>query len=250
LAYKMRPPILLYHRIALTTPKEDPLRLAVPPKRFRAQMRYLHDRKYRTGMPERFLKSRDRTFLKTVVITFDDGYLDTYTTAFPILQEFNFSAIIFLVSSLVGKQSVWDPNSNVQLMNWAQAREMSEYRIWVQSHTCTHPDLTDISARNAVQELRESKIEIEDRIGKPVHYLAYPYGRYDSRVVNMTEKAGYLGAFAAGASDKRAYSIERFEITMNDNSLLFSLKTKFLGNLIRMAYPFFHSRYSKIRGRL
>ena len=245
--HKINPTVLLYHRIAVTTPSEDPLRLAVSPERFRNQMKYLRDRGYRTKIPEEISDPENRNSAKTIIITFDDGYLDTYTNAFPILQDVGFSAIVFLVSALVGKHSIWDPCSKARLMDWSQAREMSEYRIRLQSHTCTHPDLTTISDRSVIQELRESKGKIEDKIGKAVCYLAYPYGMYDSRIVDMTKKAGYHGAFAAGASDRKPYSMERFEITMHDNAFLFILKTNMSGYLIRRLYSSLRSKYSKMR---
>jgi len=159
------------------------------------------------------------------MITFDDGYLDTYANAFPVLQDVGFSATVFLVSGFVGKFSRWELYRKVRLMDWFQAIEMSKYGISLQSHTCTHPDLTTISDKSVIQELKESKSTIEDKLGKPVYYLAYPYGMSNSQIINMTENAGYRGAFTAGFSDRKPYSRERFQITAKDNAFMFALKS-------------------------
>ena len=85
-------PVLLYHQVAISTPEEDPFRLGVPPARLETQMKYLYEEGFTTITLSEYLvlkENRNEDKDKLVVITFDDGYLDTYTNAFPILQKYH-----------------------------------------------------------------------------------------------------------------------------------------------------------------
>ena len=196
LPYRMVP-ILAYHQIAVTTCKEDPLRLAIPPQRFEAQMKYLFNRGFITmTLDERIsiVNGINRACGRRIVITFDDGYLDNYTNAFPILKKYGFSATIFLVSSFIGKMNSWRIDSQTRLMDWSHVREMARYGICFQAHTATHLDLTTLADEVVSEELVESRKKIEDVIGIPVKHLAYPYGRYNQGVMRLTNDAGYVAA--------------------------------------------------------
>ena len=161
---------------------------------------------------------------KLIVITFDDGYLDTYTHAFPILQRFDFSANVFLVANLIGKKKNWGSGQNSELMNWNQIREMLKYKISFQSHTNNHTDLTTKTPKEIENELVHSKKSIEDALGTDVSHLAYPYGRYNQTVVQITKDSGYTSAYTDERSDMNRYCCERFEISLRDGMKLFSLK--------------------------
>ncbi len=92
-------------------------------------MKLLHDKGFKTVMPDDTCENTSEGGAgnkKTVVITFDDGFLDNYSHAFPILREYGFCATIFLVTDLVGKMNVWDTGRPVQLMGWSQVKEMAE----------------------------------------------------------------------------------------------------------------------------
>jgi len=107
--------------------------------------------------------------------------------------------------------------------------EMSKYGFSLQRHTRTLQDLTTISETSVILKFNELKSEIEDEIWKAAYYLAYSYGMYDARIINMKENTGYHGTLAATISGKSRYSIERFQITMYENAFLFDLKTSILG---------------------
>jgi peptidoglycan/xylan/chitin deacetylase (PgdA/CDA1 family) len=226
---RVRPPVLLYHRIARTSDPGDPL--CVAPERFEAHMRYLVDMGFRThglhdgaGAP------------KPVVLTFDDGYLDTYCTAFPILQRYGLTATVFLVTGSVGATTgEWGPPVPVPLMTWAQVQEMARHGISFQSHTRTHPDLALCSDAVALAELVESRAEIEDHVGKEVDALAYPFGSYDARVVALTEQARYRSAWTAGLAIPGPLSRERFQISSRDTLSSFVVKASGWGAWLRRA---------------
>lgn len=220
-------PVLLYHHIAKTTRAEDPLRLGVPPETFRSQMKYLHDRGYASLTLDELAeieKNQKPDTRKCIAITFDDGYLDNYTTAFGILREFGFSATIFVVTDLLGKK---------RYMNWSHAREMRDYGISFQSHTCTHPDLTKIGHVAGLRELVESRGKIEDILGTAVRHFAYPYGKYNHDVINRVRDAGYLWSYTAGMSENGSFSKERFDVQLKDSFFMFFWMTSHWGSWVR-----------------
>jgi peptidoglycan/xylan/chitin deacetylase (PgdA/CDA1 family) len=239
LPHNSSPPILLYHQIALTSPEEDPFRLGVPPEIFNAQMKYLKDNGYSTIKPQDYADNAEITqnkLDKMIVLTFDDGYLNHYTNAFPILQKYGFSAIIFIVTDSIGKSKTWDANGQVPLMEWSHLKEMSRYGISFESHTCTHPDLTKISDEAILQEFLCSKGKIEDLLGIPVRSLAYPYGKYNQRITQLAEQAGFQSAFTSGLSEGDRFAKERFQVTLKENKFLFALKASGWGSWIRKTY--------------
>ena len=82
---------------------------------------------------------------KPIVLTFDDGYEDNYTYAFPILKKFSFTATIFLITRDISGLSGWSDSEETikePLLSWDKIKEMSDYGIDFQSHTHTHPSLT------------------------------------------------------------------------------------------------------------
>jgi peptidoglycan/xylan/chitin deacetylase (PgdA/CDA1 family) len=143
-----------------------------------------------------------------VMLTFDDGYRSVTDAALPMLAQRAWSAVVFLIAGSVGKTDDWDVSllgPKRRMMSWSDAREWAGQEIEFGSHTVTHADLTALSDRSLETELRESKTMIEEELGRPVRYLAYPFGRHNLRVRAAAQEAGYEAAFATGAglSDDR-----------------------------------------------
>ncbi|WP_338449713.1 polysaccharide deacetylase family protein [Niallia oryzisoli] len=177
-------PILVYHWIDEyngTGQKE----LYVTPKNFEEQMKYLRDHGYTLLTFEQWI---DRNKVnKPIFITFDDGYKDNLN-AFQILKKlqtrkFKPAATIFVISEFIG---------GIGRLTSADIKMLTESGlISIQSHTATHPDLTK---REKLEfELGESKEEIENITGKPVIALAYPYGSFNSTVVEEAKKYYQFG---------------------------------------------------------
>lgn len=226
---RVRPPVLLYHRVAPTGDRADPL--CVTPRQLEAQVRYLAEMGFTAHGLDAGAGAR-----RSVIITFDDGYLDTYEVAFPILQRHGFTATVFLVSGAVGGTSDgWGPQVAVPLMTWAQAREMARHGFSFQSHTRTHLDLTRCSDAVALAELADSRAEIEDQLGAPVDSLAYPFGHHDPRIVALAARACYGSAWAAGQSVAGPLSRERFQISARDTLASFAVKASGWGGWLRRA---------------
>ncbi|MEC4888430.1 MAG: polysaccharide deacetylase family protein [Nitrospira sp.] len=129
---------------------------------------------------------------RTCVVTFDDGYENVYREAFPVLQEFGFTATVFLITGYCGKQNSWpghvSPVGEQPLLSWPQIEDMARHRVEFGSHTVTHPDLAVVTRGEAEREMRESKHTIQDRLGREVEVFAYPYGQYAPWTVELARE--------------------------------------------------------------
>jgi peptidoglycan/xylan/chitin deacetylase (PgdA/CDA1 family) len=164
-------------------------------------------------------------------ITFDDGLACLHKNAVPLLREYNFPAIFFIVSGFVGKRSEWDVY-NQEHMSASQVRELLNLGFEIGSHTATHPDLTKLSPNHIKQELESSKKTLEDLLGSGIDYLSYPFGRFNETVQGIAEECGYLGAVTINPSLKSSlrdmFAIPGNAVYVFDG--LYNLESKASGN--------------------
>lgn len=129
---------------------------------------------------------------RSVVITFDDGYLNVFSEAYPVLQEYSFHATIFLITGYCGAYNDWpghqSPVGRLPLMDWSQVKEMSADGFEFGAHTRSHPDLSGIPLERAEEEILTSQKQIEDKLGCEVNSFAYPYGYLNSAVKKIVQK--------------------------------------------------------------
>ncbi len=204
-------PILEYHCIA---PKEDGARFsraAVDPERFAAQVAWLAERGYR-GLTLGEAFSGRPLPAKPVVFTFDDGYLDTFTTAYPLLANAGWPATVFPVIGLLQKDR---PAENdlfgAPLMSREQLRELVAAGWEAGAHTLTHPDLPTLDEKTRRREIVESRDTLAAATGARVRTFCYPRGRYDSSTLRLVEAAGFAAAVGTGKGN-RHYPSERFRL--------------------------------------
>jgi peptidoglycan/xylan/chitin deacetylase (PgdA/CDA1 family) len=130
---------------------------------------------------------------KSVCIVFDDGYANNYTDAFPILQEVDFTATIFIATAYCEKVNQWcEPYHAIprlSMLAWEQIREMSRYGIEFGSHSQSHPNLTALAIDQVQDEIIGAKSAIEDCIGKEVNFLSYPFGHFNADVKSVARSA-------------------------------------------------------------
>lgn len=193
-------PVLMYHKVSPDSFRNGP-GLRVTPYEFERQVKYLKESGYTAISLDEVINHREKGISlpnRPVVITFDDGYEDNYTYAFPVLKKYGYTATIFIVYNEVGGYNQWDiKEHNTQpfkLLTWEQIRTMQDYGICFESHTLSHPHLTSLTADEARKEICESKIKLEQVLGKPVNYIAYPYGQHNDQICEITRKAGYKAA--------------------------------------------------------
>ncbi len=228
--------IITYHKIEKF--KEGLLGLAVSPENFDRQMKYLYSRGYRTiSLNEliEILKVNGKIPKKVFVITFDDGYENNYSAAYPILKKYNFKATIFLNAGAIGKNYMYPSSKRPEKhLSANQIVEMSSF-LDFGSHSMSHVKLSQLPDNEILRELTESKKVIEEIIKKPIDTFCYPFGDYSHEVVNIT-KSVYSGACTTNPdlidSNSDAYTLPRFNfkeikaMKLNDffNSIDFYLK--------------------------
>ncbi|HAH32447.1 MAG TPA: hypothetical protein DCL44_09075 [Elusimicrobia bacterium] len=175
--------VLCYHKIG-TPPSGSKLKeLWVTPAKFRSQVKYLLDNGYKTLLFSELDAACKGTISlpeKAVVITFDDGYENNYTQAWPILRELGAKGNIFVVFNTIGKVNIWHDPSSEPWINMATAEMLLEIKksgvMELGSHTMNHPRLETLEPENAAWEMRESKRQLEALFGGEICAFAYPYG--------------------------------------------------------------------------
>jgi peptidoglycan/xylan/chitin deacetylase (PgdA/CDA1 family) len=183
-------PILTYHYIRVNPDRNDRLgfALSVTPSDFAAQMDWLAQNGYHPITTEDmflYLAGAQSLPGKPVILTFDDGYDDFYTTALPILRSHDFQAVAYVVSGFVGTS---------RYMTAAQVREADRSGIEIGSHTVSHADLANLSAAAVWSQLTQSKAFLEQLLGHPVVSFCYPSGRYTAAVASAVAAAGFHDA--------------------------------------------------------
>jgi peptidoglycan/xylan/chitin deacetylase (PgdA/CDA1 family) len=169
-------PILMYHGIRRNVGDRHPYyETNTSPERFAAQMKYLRDSGYETiGLDEITgdggNASNNR---RNVVVTFDDGYRDFYTEAFPVLVKYGFKAIVYVVSGFARMAATTEHPG--RYMTWDDLREIQRHGMTIGSHTASHCQLLTTSASNLYQELADSKRIIENELGVQIRSFAYPF---------------------------------------------------------------------------
>ena len=196
-----RVPILMYHYIRVNPDPSDRLgfSLSIPPAEFDRQMRYLAEDGYGTVSFDQIYDSSQPLPEKPILLTFDDGYADAYTAAFPVLQRYGFQATFYVVTDFVGRPGY---------LTVEQIREMAAAGMSFGSHSVSHLSLTTLSAERLERELSQSRTQLESLLERPVLDLCYPLGRFNQGVRQAVERAGYRSAtttqygFASSAGDQ------------------------------------------------
>ncbi len=199
----VRVPILMYHYISDPPEDADIYRedLSVSPADFRQQLQYLADNGYSTiDLYDLALAVARRKALppKPVILTFDDGYLDHYTNAFPLLQEFGFTGTFFIITAYVD-------NQNPAHMSWSMITEMAAAGMRIESHTKTHPDLSEANREELVWQILGSQETLAAHIGYTPRFLCYPGGRYSEETIDMLQELDFWGAVTTAGGNYHTY---------------------------------------------
>ena len=228
------PVVLCYHAVSESWPDE----LAVPPKRLARHLKALLLRRFRPAPLADTVGSRR----KLLHVTFDDAY-KSVSRAVPILEQLAVPATIFACADYardgrpfavpeLAERGAMYPRE-LATMNWNELRAVAERGIEIGSHTLTHPHLPKLSDAELARELRESRSQLEDELGRPCRYLAYPYGDTDDRVGAAAQRAGYDAAFALSPRTPGRYALPRVDLYRKDTVLRMTLKTSPIRTVVR-----------------
>jgi peptidoglycan/xylan/chitin deacetylase (PgdA/CDA1 family) len=187
--------VLMYHYISTPPAGSDIYRigLSVTPEHFQQQMQWLKDNSYTVLTGEQAadaLATHSPVPAHSVLLTFDDGYEDAYTTAFPILKQFGFSGTFFVITNFV------DQNQPGYL-TWGQAVEMAHAGMSIEDHTRTHDYmlLADHTQDWLNDQIAGAAADIQSHTNVRVRLFAYPSGRYDRYALMALKTAKIDGAF-------------------------------------------------------
>lgn len=169
-------------------------------------------------------RSEGRDISRTLVITFDDGYLDNYTNAAPILREMGLPASFFIATGFIGTQHVpfWDEELPFRpsWMTWDQVKALADMGFEIGAHTDTHVDLGKVDAGRARSEIETSKHKLERELGRPVPHFAYPFGGREHITETtraLVPAAGFMccvSAYGGGVTaNDDTYNLQRMPIS-------------------------------------
>ena len=202
-------PILMYHYIRNNPDPNDTLGddLSVSPDNFKDQLTYLKSHGFTTvSLDDLVLAltgSRDLP-QKPIILTFDDGYDDMYTTAYPLLRDNGMVATSYVVTGFIAKAGYMDERAITELDKSGV--------VTIGSHTQYHVDLSKQTSKRAATEIIESKKKLEQLLGHTVNHFCYPSGKYTDEVVTAVNGAGYLTATTVDPGNTHTYN-DRLTLT-------------------------------------
>ncbi len=226
-------PILSYHKVDNTAPTEYWLTT----HNFDSQIAALKAYGYKTVSLEdvyKYIGGTGSLPSKPVVITFDDGYQNFYTKAYPILNQYGFKATNFVNSNYIGElesernnSNEWEPGAEerqypTKHLLWSEIQTMKNNGMIFEAHSKTHRDLTSLSASEAEDEIAGSKAIIDSKLGTSANFFSYPFILSDSTIENLVLNAGYHGAVTVNnqlfnTSTGNLLQIDRIDIDWNDS---------------------------------
>jgi len=205
-------PVLMYHSIG----SEQNNDAVIAKERFIEQMAYLYQHNYHPislAELEAYLINRKELPLKPVMITFDDGYRDTYEIALPVLKQYRFTSVLFIPAGDVG-----------QRLSWQELQEMKAAGMEIASHSVNHRSLGDLSSKEQQREIGDSKERLDRFLSQNTRYFCYPNGSYTKETVQLLQANGY----------NLAFTINPGWVKPGDNP--FTLRRIWMGNSVDLAH--------------
>jgi peptidoglycan/xylan/chitin deacetylase (PgdA/CDA1 family) len=190
---RVRVPVLMYHYISVPPNGSDKYRLdlSVTPRNFRKQMEWLRDNGYTPIRPEQYVGALlwgERLPDRPILLTFDDGYEDAYTAAFPILREFGFTGTFFVVTD-------WIDSGRTGYLSWAQVKEMAAFGMAIHSHSREHQDMRGRDRDWHIYHVGGTFDTLRYHVGPQVKIFCYPAGQFDQAAIEALRVMGVVAAF-------------------------------------------------------
>lgn len=234
--------VLAYHGLGRYSRELDPHNLMVDPAKFRRQISTLQRRGCRfVSLTDLVADMEPKTSTNGMcALTFDDGTVDNLEVVAPLLLELDVPATVFVCPGLLGEDHFSMPaEAGVRLMDADQLRELAcSPLVEIGSHTSTHTDLSQASPEEAYREMTESKLALEDLLGKSINSFAYPKCCYSPACPEAARRAGYAVAVTCGnRGGWRRFELGRESVDSLDSQLSFALKSRRLFVPLRNSAP-------------
>ena len=194
-------PVLMYHKIP-DAPLASQHRIFVAKEQFAQHLAYFHRHQFSpiTFRDYQDFASGRRPLAefprRPLILTFDDGYLDNYTNLLPLMQQYGYRGVLYLLGDVGVRYNQWDLAQNpaeprADLMDEHQKRAFVAAGWEIGAHTMSHAQLPALPAAAAAVEISQSKAALEQRLGTEVLSFAYPYGALDEEVKKLVQQAGF-----------------------------------------------------------
>jgi len=241
----LRIPILMYHSISNEVEKvrHPYFKTSTSPRVFAEHMKFLQENHYVvislaeavdiiTRKPQPVTRNHSLNTRNPVVLTFDDGFADFNTEAFPILQEYGFCATVFLPTGFISEKR--GTFKGIKCLSWEEVQNLAASGVQFGSHTITHRKMRELSWDQIDREIKESKKSIEDRIGTSAASFSYPYAfpeeeqGFKTRLRISLVETGYTNGVTtiigtATEDDDRLF-LRRIPVNSDDDTNLFRAK--------------------------
>ena len=230
--------ILCYHGVTRSAEPlaRDPHKLQIPWKLFAEHLEYLQ-KNYRVVSLEEFLSAkRNQQKLPpySVVLTFEDGFRNFRTVVAPYLLQTGLPATTFLITnqSFAANGSNgnhrWQPNDDHSFLSWKDVQDLASKRIQFGSHTCSHPNLLNLSLKEANIEFAESREAICKQVGETDIPLSYPYGIATDELSRLAQALGYSCGLTTelglNNGDTDLFALKRTVIASDDDLATFAAR--------------------------
>ncbi len=192
-------PILMYHKVP-DAEIQTKHRIFVTRENFEKHIWFFQSQGFTTltfqDLSDFWFERRPLTEFpaKPLFLTFDDGYLDNFTNALPLLEKYKMKATIFLLADPSLTVNSWDEDEGfgqAPLMTLEQKKTLPTSVYEIGSHGLQHLELPQLSDAEVLTQMTESKTQLEADLGRKIVAFASPFGRIDSRISDLCQKAGY-----------------------------------------------------------
>ncbi len=182
---------LMYHHVReYDTLSPEAKNISVSPEEFKAQMEFLHENKYQAITSHNIHEGT--VPCKSVMITFDDGYYDVFTHAYPIMQKYNYTWIIGVILAGIDESDY---------LFWSDIRKLQNAWWEIASHTWHHPNLSLLDEKYIPYQIEQSKKDLEKWFHTTVSIFIYPGGRYRFKTLDIIQSSGYKYAFTTQSGE-------------------------------------------------
>lgn len=186
-------PILFYHHVEPMAEAQQlgHAQFTVDSEAFDQQMRYLQTNGYKTASIDTVVDSimnRRQLDAKTVALTFDDGFVDMYTYAYPLLKKYNFVGNFAIPAGLL---------ETPDYLTWAQLTEIAQDpHMHVYNHSYSHAGLKYMTVEKIVPEVTQGQRNIQEKLGLRSNIFFYPFGEFNNQIIEVLKANGYIAAFS------------------------------------------------------